>query len=195
MRYLIFSIFFAFTISSCSILTKAVLKITGYYKKPKFETSENIINYVKKQKATYTELYVFKSKLARTESKKLGLLQIPNVLLFDKNQNLIGYSNGEKKCPWLTANFVQNLNANTQYPIDTLNPHKLSEYLVNLVKIDSNYSTLQKPQNFDFYVIYTWAICIPKHSKGIIEESKTFVGNKNASINLISINNDLQKNW
>jgi len=183
MKFFIALIAMGFT--SC----KLVLKITGNFKNPKYESREDIRRYAEQYGGKYDGLYVCKDQ----RSLKIitdSFAGVPTVLVFNKDfENLYA----DKRCPWRNSYELDSLSLGSIWKKDE--KIKLTSITDKIFCIDGQAINNTESSKIDYYVFYCWAKFVPKLSKRMIGEIGLFSKSKSSNVYVGSIDLDLQKSW
>ena len=175
---LFLSIFF---LPSCTIF---FMKITGNLKNPELEDSLSIINCGMKWKDPYDILWVPDSKthFAQVVNK---FESIPEVLIFDRNYNLLKNGNGNE-CRWmLISYFTDSLKHEYKMSMDSS-----YSFIESKCKVINQKKALTE---YDYTIVYVWAKYCPKLSKSLFASLTEVKQKYKSRVRLISLNKDWQK--
>jgi hypothetical protein len=161
-------------------------KIIGEYREPQYESDESVIEELKKQNAHYDILYRVKSEKDMDILSKNGLMKIPLIQIYDRQQRLL-VTASKNECSWALSNFF--------IAGDTTNIiHKdtgMYEFLIDRlepVQIISN------PDTAEYTIVTGWAKFLPKKTEqifGMLAELRK----KHDHISFVSVNLDFREEW
>jgi len=171
--------------TSCQMLNKTLLSITGDYKKPQYEEAEDVIDYCEKANVIYDEIWMAKNEDYRRILNEDYIHHIPQVLIFDKNKSNITIEEG-KDC---VGSIMYFLNDTIIKPINTHDTLLYSNILENCTVIKD----AQISSNPDYYYIISWAKYFPKMADDVFKKVNDLrtIGKINA--NYILLNMDFPK--
>lgn len=177
---------FILTSSGCK---QILLRMYGI-KKPKIENEISI-----KRKAlkfgldTSNIISVCDADFLKTLKEANG---IPNAIIFDGKGNYIEYRQTDTSCNAGLFKFIRELNPATAYN----KPAKLTlnEYISKYRDLKGNRLNNLKPA--DFYLVIFWTVWTGKLNKDHVKIwEQQAKNNKNAKVEIIKVNLDLQKYW
>ncbi len=175
-------ILFCFGMFSC----KHLLHITGQYNKPKFEDKISLIKFQGKDKSS--NLFVPKDYESFFKVYDSLSADVPNLYIFNKARNQI-YS--DVNCSWAKLSKLDSIYTLGNVNDSTLNVDKV---LYFFKQIDKDVEYADVGENYDYYIIYSWAKYLPGLSKKMIKDvAKIKDMHKGKKIYFASINYDLQK--
>jgi hypothetical protein len=163
------------------MFSKALLRITGDYKKPQYEETSDIIEYCEKAGVKYDEIWIAKNENNRRLLNETFIHFVPQVLVFDKTKTNITVEEG-KNCVGTMMFF---LNDTLPKLIDTHDTTMFYKILNNCNVIKSN----QNNSTPDYYFVISWAKYLPKMTLDIFQmiNEQEAVNKTNASYILLNM--------
>jgi len=168
---------------------KPVLKTAYGIKKPKLETTQSVKRYLVKNKVDTTHVYAFKDLNAFAAANAKNLINVPDVIFFNKSGNLVRYKKETEDCNAKVDDFIGELeNFSTLDEDPRVTMDELAQMLAG------------KPINerADVNVFITWTVYAGRLNKTkafewihLIEKAKA----KGISANWYLLNCDFQKSW
>lgn len=181
---LLSGLFFLFFGASC----KAVLKLSGDYKKPAPENAASVLAYLQQQDAVYDGVFAVAGKTQFRYLLDSVNSYYPAVVVFDKD-----FSNYfiDFKC---FADKPAGLDSISRTAAWKPNTHKIEmELYSRLVSLDGGPGFTRSRK--DYYVFYFWAKFFPKKSNDIIAEASALHKNLQDRVYVASVNMDIQDSW
>lgn len=172
---------------------KIIAKITGVYKTPRWQTTDQIEKMSKSENAYDDALYCLKTFEDWQYFNKNKLLSFPGVYIFDKNLNPIKALNATD-CGWQAQQFISTLSGTTTTLPDERVTVTAQDILSHSDFIDGD-SSIMAEKNFDYLYIYTWVTYLPKFMKDQFAYSQKIAADKNVRIKIISLNADFIAEW
>ncbi len=167
--------------------TKALLRLTGNYTTPEYETNASILSKAKSENLYFDRLYKVKNFKTYNDFQERKLASFPFVQIYNRSKKMITIASGNE-CSWALMNFFNekdtlNLTAGDSlmydYVLDRLTP----------LELKTNADT------FHYYILSGWTNYLPKLSERLFEQTnkiKTTLG-KNVCVSYINF--DFQDEW
>lgn len=177
-----------FLLQSC----ESVMKTIKGVKKPKIETYLTTQKYLLKNHIDTTRLVYFKNLNSFGYASKKKLLDVPNVLFFDKSGFFVDYKKSPTDCNAKVGGFIHDLETFQFMKSDS------TKTISDIKKLIVSPNKNLKFENSDITVFITWT----KWS-GALNREKTFdwvrlldeAKRKGVSVNYYLLNCDFQENW
>jgi len=167
-----------------NIATKFILRLTGDYVPPKYESNSSILTQLEEKEIQFDRVYSLTGAKAIEELKIKKISTIPFVHIYNEQKLLMTNAAGDE-CKWTLLKFVQNLDSSGLIAMDSsMYPFLLDRLRPILIKSDQD--------TFDYYVFAGWANWTPKLSNKLLEQMRTI---KRQNICLSLINMDFQQGW
>lgn len=174
---------------------KSILLYAAGVKKPKIESTDEIIGYASKLEQTeFVAISSSKDNFIFLQSN----FGVPGLIVFNDHHYPIKSSHGTN-CPDVARQFLTKLNDGTTFPADysNLSVKKIEDILskVTIIKGDSlQLDSLISSGAYRYIVIYSWAKYMPRQSRKMIRGVQEFQLSGN-NILFISLNLDYSSKW
>lgn len=187
MLKIIYFITFIFLFFSC----KPLSKISVGVKNPKFKENSEIYHFAKKHDVELNSLFYFENWDMMKKVLKAKYSSIPNAYFFNKYGNYVNYRKTSSDCNAKVDEFIDNLEAFSTFPSDSLrNINQILPLIINDKKVELK-------QN-EITVLISWATFMGKVNDDkafkwiiLLEKAKQ----KGIKLEYYLINYDLHKSW
>lgn len=165
---------------------KPILHIAGQYKKPKFEDEISLRNFCGNENVG--NLFVIKDLESFAKVYDSISNDLPSLYVFNRDRNQIYY---DVSCSWAKISNLDSIYTNQNINDITLNVDKVLSFFK---QVNTDVKNSDVNQEYDYYIIYSWAKYVPKLSKIMMKDvAKIKEMYKDKNIYFASINYDLQK--
>lgn len=169
------------------LFTKLILRLTGYYKTPEYETRASVLSTLKGKGIYYDRLYTLSGATAMEDLKKKKLLHVPFVQIYNRDKDLVSIASGDE-CKWALLQFVASEDTSKLVASDSLMFQFLMDRLAP-VDIRTDQDT------FENYIVAGWANFLPMLSNDLFEQTNSMKESLGSKVCLTYINLDHQEGW
>jgi hypothetical protein len=161
--------------------------------KPKTETHESILKFVKEYNQDLNQVFIFKDTSSYFSSMRDTVFKknILSVLFFNENDFFIDYRKSGQ-CQWSGGAFLQKYSKDSTYSIDSA--FRLSSLINKIIPIIPE-EQLHDPVNYDLTVIEIWAKFIGKYNERLFCVSDVAKNRHDLKIRIVLLNMDMLKDW
>lgn len=171
--------------NSCQVITPMILKLSGNYKEPRYETKNSIEFAIKKDEVYYDKLYRLKEIQFLKELEDKQISKLPILQIYNKEKKLLKTVSGSE-CNWKLVDYFNRKDSTLLTASDT----DLYEFMMQRVEPIDLKSTID---TFDYYIIAGWANYIPKLSKALFEQTNDIKDSLKNQVCIAYINLDFRK--
>ncbi len=169
------------------LYTKTILRLTGNFSSPEYETNASIMSKVQNEKIYYDRLYKLTDYKAFMDFTKKKITTFPFVQIYDQNKKMIKIANGSD-CSWALMDFFSKS--------DSLNLTKGDSLMYKFVMDRLEPIDLKTNQDtFDYYILAGWANYIPRLSDSLFNQTNKMKKTLIEKVCFTYINLDFQKEW
>jgi len=169
------------------MFTKLILRITGHYETPQYETRSSVLSVVIHKNLYYDRFYRLKNYTAFSDFQRRKMIQIPFVQIYNREKNMLSLASGSE-CKWALMDFFNQRDSSKLIADDTTMYENVMKQL-EPIEIKSNLDT------FEYYIIAGWAKYAPRLSDSLFIETNKIKKSLNDKICISYINFDIQKDW
>ena len=167
--------------------TKLIMRISGHYATPKYESVESIRHEAEKHDLYFDRLYRLKSKTSIEELGSKGLLTVPFIQIYNQDKTLLKVASGVE-CRWNLIDYFTVSDSAQLIATDTM----MYDYMMShLEPIETN----THQDTFDYYVLAGWANFAPKLSFDLFRETNEIKDTLQNRVCISYINMDFQEDW
>ncbi|MGB3080083.1 MAG: hypothetical protein WBB31_13445 [Saprospiraceae bacterium] len=167
--------------------TKALLRLTGDYATPEYETDASILSKTKSENLYYDRLYKIKNFKTFNEFQKKKLAAVPFVQIYNRNKQMITIASGNE-CSWALMNFFNKKDTLNLVAGDSL----MYDYVVDrLIPIDFKTNA----DTFNYYVLSGWTNYLPKLSERLFAQTNKMRAALGDKVCFSYVNFDFQDEW
>ncbi|MGB4849463.1 MAG: hypothetical protein WBP41_16175, partial [Saprospiraceae bacterium] len=151
--------------------TKALLRLTGDYATPEYETDASILSKAKSDNLYYDRLYKVKNLKSFKDFQEKKLSTFPFVQIYNRNKQMITIASGNE-CSWALMNFFNQKDTLNLVAGDSLMYDYVMDRLIPL-DLKTNADT------FNYYILSGWTNYLPKLSERLFAQTnkmKTTLG-------------------
>ncbi|MGB3080079.1 MAG: hypothetical protein WBB31_13425 [Saprospiraceae bacterium] len=168
-------------------VVKGILKLTGDYATPQYETSESILSKVRSQGLYYDRLFKLKDYSDFHELQEKKLTTVPFVQIYNGKKKLLKIASGSE-CSWQLMNFFSKKDTANLVAGDSL----MYDFVMNrLTPLDIK----STQDTFNYYILAGWANYIPKLSDSLFIQTNKMKKIMEDKVCFSYINFDLQDTW
>lgn len=167
--------------------TKTLLRLTGNYATPEYETSQSILLKANEGNLYYDRLYKVKDYGCFKEFQKNKLTAFPFVQIYNRDKRMIKIASGSE-CSWALMNFFSQKDSVHLVAGDSLMYDFVTARLLP-VDLRTNADT------FNYYILAGWANYVPKLSEKLFNQTNLMKKSMNEKVCFSYINFDFQKDW
>ncbi len=186
---LFLSVLLVFFLSGCS----SYVKFRYGIKQPETETPGSILGFLEKSGFPADNQFIFKDTNAF-----LGWMNSPNLrqhllshLIFNKNGQRLREDTAA--CQWAGGGLISNLHADSSYlTARDINLLQITEDIIPIGICRCMPGNVKQP---DFTIVVTWGKFLGKYNYRLFDLEKGVQNNHQASIRIIWLNIDIQKEW
>ncbi|NCA75160.1 MAG: hypothetical protein EOM90_02395 [Alphaproteobacteria bacterium] len=160
---------------------------------PGTETPESLIVFLQKNQFPVHDLYMFRdssayrSALVRPEIRK----NLLSHMLFDRDGKWIDRDTA--KCQWAGSEAIRSLHADSNYlSTDQITLDQITRLIV---PFGPDKGPVDPTAKVDFTLVVIWAKFLGKYNYRLFDLEKAAGENKTATIRMILLNMDMQKEW
>ncbi|MEO6132981.1 MAG: hypothetical protein ABIQ02_14125 [Saprospiraceae bacterium] len=169
------------------VFTKTLLRITGDYKTPHYESKESILKKTGQDHLYYDRLYTLKNYQAFQDCQKKEITAIPFVQIYNRDKKLLKNASGSD-CAWELMNYFAQSDSSKLKTGDDQMYHFVMERLDPIdIKTDKD--------TFDYYLFLGWANYIPKLSNNLFKQTNKMAETLKGRVCFSYIDFDMQEKW